>query len=162
MDKQQLLNVIIGHLELQLDEAVTAATNARNDAVNDESVAETQYDTIAIEAGYLAEGQSRRVEEFHTSIKAFRLLKQQVKSFSEECAINIGALVQLQQDESSNHWFFIAPNAGGFKTKIHEKNITLITPKSPMGQALIGKFVDDEIKLVLGSRVINDVILAVY
>lgn len=101
MDKLQLISKIIKHLEKELKNAILAANNARDAAVNDESVAETQYDTIAIEAGYLAQGQSKRVDEFETAIKAFHILKTQkhvIDEFETDTPINVGHLVQLEKD----------------------------------------------------------------
>ena len=164
MNKLQLINNIIAYLEKELKDAVLAATNARDAAVNDESVAETQYDTIAIEAGYLAHGQSKRVEEFETAIKAFHVLKVQkniCNEFDKNDAISIGTLVQLEQDKCKAHWFFIAPFAGGFTTSINNQKITVITPQSPIGQVLVGKYCDDEIKMRLGINELEDFISSV-
>ncbi len=60
--RQQLNHTIEGHLKSKIAEAEEAAMNAHHAAIDDQSVAETQYDTLAIEAGYLAEGQSRRIQ----------------------------------------------------------------------------------------------------
>ena len=164
MDKLQLISKIIKHLEQELKDAIEAATNARDAAVNDESVAETQYDTIAIEAGYLAQGQSKRVDEFETAIKAFHVLKTQkhiVENIESDSAITIGNLVQLEKDEAKSHWFFIAAFAGGFVTQLDQNNITVITPKSPIGQALVGKYCDDDVKIQLGLNTLEDFISSV-
>lgn len=164
MDKLQLISKIITHLEQELKDAIEAAKNARDAAVNDESVAETQYDTIAIEAGYLAQGQSKRVDEFETAIKAFHVLKTQkhiVEEIEADTAITIGHLVQLKQDVTKSHWFFIAAFAGGFVTQLEQQNITVITPKSPIGQALVGKCCDDEVKAQLGLKTLEDFISTV-
>lgn len=164
MDKLQLISKIIKHLEQELKHAVLAATNARDAAVNDESVAETQYDTIAIEAGYLAQGQSKRVEEFETAIKAFHVLKMQkhvIDEIEKDSAITVGHLVQLEKDEAKSHWYFIASFAGGFITQLEHHKITVITPKSPIGQTLVGKYCDDEIKVKLGLNDLEDFITSV-
>ena len=161
MNKLHLISIIIKHLEQELTDAIEAATNARDAAVNDESIAETQYDTIAIEAGYLAHGQSKRVEEFETAIKAFHVLKTQkhvVAEAQEDVAITIGNLVQLENDEAKSNWYFIGAYAGGFVTEMEQNTITVITPKSPIGQALTGKYCGDEVKLKLGLNEINDFI----
>jgi len=164
MDKLQLISKIITHLENELEDAILAATTARDAAVNDESVAETQYDTIAIEAGYLAQGQSKRVAEFEIAIKAFHVLKLQkhvVGDIDADTTITIGNLVQLEKDEAKSHWFFIAPFSGGFVTQLNKHNITVITPKSPIGQALVGKYCDDEVKVNLGTNKLEDFISSV-
>ena len=156
LNKQQLVNIIVDSLRQQLHEAIAAANEAHAAAVDDQSVAETQYDTLAIEAGYLAEGQSRRVTEIQQAIAAYQTLT----GFNTEqkSQVTLGALVQLSADTTSNHWFFIGPAAGGFRCKIAEQTITVITPASPMGDALLGKQLDDDIEIMLGANKRDDYI----
>ena len=151
--------MIVTSLNTDLQLAINAANDAHAAAVDDESVAETQYDTLAIEAGYLAQGQSKRVMEIQQAIKEYQSLE--VTYFSESSLITIGTLVQLDADSEANHWFFIGPAAGGFKCQIAEKNITVITPQSPMGSALIGKQQDDDIEIMLGANKLSDFIVAI-
>lgn len=141
-----------------------AANNAHLAATDDQSVAETQYDTLAIESAYLAEGQSRRLIEFKLAIKALELLLSQLKEEKEEITkiVKLGSIVQLHDDSRGENWFFITPVAAGFKFSIAEKNFTVITPKSPMAIALINKQVNDEIEVSIGNNKIIDDIIAIY
>ena len=159
MYKKLLLNKIIEHLYSELKNSELAAKNAHLAATDDQSVAETQYDTLAIEASYLAEGQSRRVDEIKKAINLYQQLKdmgsQEDPPFSQ---VKIGSLVQLDKDKANRTWFYIGPAAGGFTCKISENTFTLITPKSPMGMALIDKEEGDEITVNLGENIIVDYI----
>ncbi|PCI61180.1 MAG: hypothetical protein COB35_07245 [Gammaproteobacteria bacterium] len=161
--KQQLISEIIVHLQDELDQAMQAANNAHNAATDDQSVAETQYDTLAIEASYLAEGQSKRVAEYQTALQAYQQLK--LAQFNDHSDIKLTALVQLTKDKNCSHWFFIGPYAGGFRANIHtdigDQQITVITPQSPMGLAMIGKQQDDDIEITLGNEKLQDYICAV-
>ena len=156
LNKKQLVNIIVGALTQELQKAINAANEAHAAAVDDQSVAETQYDTLAIEAGYLAEGQSKRVSEFQQAIEAYQALE--LVTFDENSTVTIGALVQLAADSESRHWFFIGPAAGGFRCNLAEQAITVITPQSPMGIALIGKQQDDDIEIMLGANKLEDYI----
>jgi transcription elongation GreA/GreB family factor len=156
INKKTVVSLVINELESELKHAVNSANDAHAAAVDDESVAETQYDTLAIEAGYLAEGQSRRVQELHSAIQSYQSLP--LITFDQNKAITLSALVQLSQDKGSNHWFFIGPAAGGFRCQIAKQHITVITPQSPMGKALINKFEDDDIEVMLGQGELNDYI----
>ena len=49
------------HLQQLLDNAKAAAKRAHDTATSEENVAENKYDTLALEAAYLAQGQSQRV-----------------------------------------------------------------------------------------------------
>jgi transcription elongation GreA/GreB family factor len=157
MNKEKLINQIVAHLKAELNNSEQAAKNAHLAATDDQSVAETQYDTLAIESAYLAEGQSRRIIEFKKALKAFEQL-----TIDDNCKhVVLGSLVQLNEDQAENHWFFIAPAAAGFRAKIDEQHYTVITPQSPMGQALLGKQLDDEISIRLGHSELNDDIVAI-
>lgn len=153
MNKNQLILAAIAKLTRDLDNNINAAKSAHDASIDDQSIAETQYDTLAIEAAYLAEGQSRRVQAITAEILQLEHL--QLNNFNEETPIRNGALIQLSQDIEKDRWFFMVPAAGGFTTKIDNNSITFITPQSPMGQALLGKLPDDEIALSIGSKQIN-------
>ncbi len=157
-NKKQLIDLVITKLSKEHQQAIDAANDAHAAAVDDQSVAETQYDTLAIEASYLAEGQSKRVIEFEHAIDAYKKLN--IVEFNDESYIALGALVQLSADAETNHWFFIGPAAGGFRCQLDQKNITVITPQSPMGIALLGKQPDDDIAIMLGSNKLKDHIAA--
>ncbi|WDD98676.1 hypothetical protein SG35_026100 [Thalassomonas actiniarum] len=159
MHKQSLIEKIIRHLQTELENAVQAAEKAHLAATDDQSVAETQYDTLAIEAAYLAEGQSRRIVEFQNALAAYQQLE--LTPYSEKTGIGLGHLIQLDGDMDKAHWFFLGPAAAGYRTQIEEQSITVITPHSPMGQALSGKFIDDDICVALGKGELNDFIAAV-
>ncbi len=157
MHKEKLISNILNHLKNELSKTMLAAQNAHLAATDDQSVAETQYDTLAIEAGYLAEGQARRVQEIQDAIIKFERLDINENS----SVVKLGALVQLENDKSTQHWFFIAPAAGGYKCNVDGQKYTVITPQSPMGTVLIGKYRDDDIELSIGANKINDYIFSV-
>jgi len=156
INKKELIDVVVTALTKELQQAIEAANEAHAAAVDDQSVAETQYDTLAIEASYLAEGQSKRVTEFQQAIDAYQTLT--LLDFDENSIVTLGALVQLSADSKTNHWFFIGPAAGGFRCQHGQQNITVITPQSPMGMALIGKQQDDDIEVILGRNKLEDYI----
>jgi len=156
MNKKALLSIILAQLTSELENSQHAAHNAHLAATDDQSVAETQYDTLAIEASYLAEGQSRRVDEIKVSITLFEHLTKQ--GLDEPLKVSMGTLVQLEKDQPNNAWFFIGPAAGGFRCELENQKITLITPQSPMGSALMNKEEGDNVEIKLGDKVISDFI----
>lgn len=159
IDKQALVTLIINELKQAFNQAISAANEAHAAAVDEQSIAETQYDTLAIEASYLAEGQSKRVIELQAAINAYQTLH--IINFDENKPIALTALVQLAKDNPNKHWFFIGPAAGGFRCILSEQHITVITPQSPMGLALLEKFQDDEIDIKLGNNQLRDFIALV-
>ena len=167
MNKAFLISKILQYLKQELANCKLAANNAHLAAIDEQSVAETQYDTLAIESAYLAEGQSRRIAEFESAIEDFHQLALQlavplVTTKETIKTVRLGSVVQLAEDLSHNNWFFLAPAAAGYRLSIDEKNFTVITPKSPMGHALLNKVVDDEIEVFLGNNKHVDDIIAIF
>ncbi|MGB1199076.1 MAG: hypothetical protein ACPG46_08505 [Thalassotalea sp.] len=163
MDKNILLKGLLTHLVNEHNILITAANNARAASIDEQSVAETQYDTLAIEAGYLAEGQAKRAAEINLAIEQIKALT--LMSFNESSAINMGALVQIEQfkcaQPNNNQWYFIAPAGAGFTMKFEQCSVTVITPQSPLGQSMINKYVGDDIELPQANKAFAAEILCV-
>lgn len=149
-DKQHLLKAIINALEVLLQNARKAALLAYETATHEENIAENKYDTLGLEASYLAQGQAQRVVDCETDLAEFRELR--LKEFSESDIISVGALVELIDTNNNHLLYFLGPAAGGLKIAFDSRDIVVITPTSPLGKALTGTRVDDEISLSLGAK----------
>lgn len=143
MDKEQLHEVIIVALQELSKNAINAASQAHDTATNKESIAENKYDTFGLEASYLAHGQARRVEECERDLKLYSVFN--VTNFNPQDAIDLGAVVQVDSNKGSAQYLFLSPAAGGIKLDFDNKAITLITTSSPLGKALLGCYVGDEV-----------------
>ena len=62
------------------------------------------------------------------------------------------ALVALEDERDELSIYLLVPCAGGETLEVHGTTIRTLTPGSPLGQALIGRRVDDEVKLDLPGR----------
>lgn len=162
MNKKAICLAISEQLQAELKQTIEAANNAHKAATDDQSKAETQYDTLAIEASYLAAGQSQRVHELQQALQTLAQLELRV--FSADEPIALGALVQLQRGDIDRHWLFIAPVAGGYRCRLTQREIaaevTLVTPQSPMGKALLAKYLDDEICVEIAGKTRSETIIA--
>ena len=163
IDKQIIISNAIAQLAQELASTLIAAENAHKAATDDQSIAETQYDTLAIEQSYLAEGQSRRVEELKAAIKSLENIS--VENLQPSQNIKIGSLVQLEKDATKQRWFFIAPAGAGFRYHLKPEEIqvevVMITPQSPIGSALMGLELDDEINVNIAGNIQADFITKV-
>jgi len=154
MDKTELRAAILEALDGRYQGAIDAARRAHQTATDDENVADNKYDTLGLEASYLAQGQAERVTQCERDLAAFRLMD--THSFNVDTPIAVGALVELVDlvdDECDPQWLFLGPRAGGLALTQNGIAITLITPSAPIGRALMGCHVDDEIEItVAGAR----------
>lgn len=151
MNKQSVYRLVLQQLQDDLDVAVRAAQTAYETATHEENVAENKYDTLGLEASYLAAGQSRRVEEIRQALNLWQNLV--LRSDNPQSGIQIGTLLGLEDEEGHEQWLFLGPDGAGLKVQVVGQLVTVITPRSPMGQGLLGKFEDDEVEIVVaGTR----------
>ena len=136
MNKAQLLKRIVASLSESLSVLERAARASHAEATHESSKAESKYDTRGLEAAYLAGGQARQAKEILDSIKVYESLV--VKEFRADEPIDLTALVELDSDDTRS-MYFIGPRNGGLEFEFDRKELTVITPQSPIGQNLIGK-----------------------
>ncbi len=151
MNKQHVLQLIVEKLLADLDIAQRAAQTAYETATHEENIAENKYDTLGLEASYLAAGQARRVEEIRLSLTLYQKLS--LTPFNEDTGIQSGDLITLANQRGIEQHLFLGPDAAGLKIACDERVVTVITSRAPLGQTLLGKFPGDELEIsVNGSR----------
>ena len=143
--------LLLEKLEIDLEVLQRAAQTAYEAATHAENIAENKYDTLGLEASYLATGQARRVEEIRQSLKNCQAMA--LAPYSAAQGIQVGALVNLEAENGSGQWLFLAPDAAGLKLNHDGHTVTVITPRSPLGAALLGKQLDDEVQINVGGAV---------
>lgn len=149
MNKALLFDHVLTTLGAICQEAIDAANRAHATATNTESVAENKYDTFALEASYLADGQSQRVAQCQADIARF---KQLTAPAIQHKVVAIGSLVEVVDQQDLSHYFLISPCAGGLKVQFNQKEIVCVTPLAPAGRALLGKEVGDEIEVNIAMQ----------
>ena len=150
MDKSLLKQTILEQLHAVHKVAISATQRAIDAATDEETVPEHKYDTLALEASYLAHGQAVRVQECEEDIRQYQALV--VKDFEDGAKIALGALVKLIDEDENEKYFFLGPCAGGVTVVFDTIDITIVTPKAPLGKAMLGKQTGDEICLSIGSK----------
>lgn len=124
---------------------LTAAKTAHEAAIHEENIPDNKYDTLSLEASYVAQGQANRAQELKHALQAYRDLS--LLHFSEASSIRLTALVTLEAEDGTAKTFFIAPREGGLKVQLDGEEILVITPNSPLGSELIGKCLGDEVEI---------------
>jgi transcription elongation GreA/GreB family factor len=144
------IDAIIAHLHEELTTASAASEQAHASATHSENVADNKYDTLAVEAAYLAHGQSVRITQLQQSIASYRQLMSVRRP--DTASIHVGHTVTILDANDKLQRLFIGPSAGGIRLFIDALEILTITPQTPMGKALMGKAVDDEITVAIGAN----------
>lgn len=148
MNKAKLIQAIIARLSHDLDVHFTAAKTAHEASRHEENIPDNKYDTLALEASYVAQGQANRAHELRTSIEIYRQLKPQAIT----ATIRLTSLVTLEDAAGMIKTVFIGPAEGGLKIEQQGKEIVVITPGSPMGRGLLGKCCADSVEIEAGSN----------
>lgn len=149
MNKPELLEQIIAVLTAEVDLFMQAALATHAEATDEENKAEDKYDTRGLEASYLAHGQSKAAEEAAQAVAHFRSLT--ARDFAPNEPISLGALVTVESGGKSAH-YLIGPKAGGTEVEHQGRAVMVITPQSPLGHQLVGKFEGDVLKLSVGGQ----------
>ncbi len=144
-DKALILAELRRLVHADLEAVAASQQETQAGATHEESKPENDKDTRALESSYLARGLARRVGELQ---EAATLLEALVpRPFGDEAPIALSALVIVEDDDGGFRYYFVAPGGGGLKLQAEGVEVAIVTPQSPLGRALIGKCVDDDIEL---------------
>lgn len=145
MTKQHLVTTIINRLEVDLAMFTAAALHAHASATHEECQPDNKYDTTALEASYIAQGQANRAQDIRKSLEAYRILE--LPEFDDDTPVRLGALVTLEDEEGNQRRLFIGPQAGGMKLDDPAGEVVVVTPAAPLGKHLLGLTVGDELQI---------------
>jgi len=149
MNKTDLLQQIICQLTHDLAVLLNAAKKSHEASTHEENIPDNKYETLALEASYLAQGQANRAQEIKLALEGYKQLA--LQHFDDDSAIRLTALVSIEGEDGSSRTVFIGPHEGGLKVVCDRVEILVITPQSPLGMVLIGKSVGDLIESGVGS-----------
>jgi transcription elongation GreA/GreB family factor len=144
--KQALKAELLTQLGADLETLERAHRATCAGATHDEAKPENDKDTRAIEQSYLARGQAARIEELRACIKGVSALS--LRDFTAS-RVALGALVTLEEDGQEST-LLLAPGGGG--ARLAEGQVQVLTPRSPLGRALLGKQDADDVEIVLAGK----------
>ncbi|WGV99691.1 GreA/GreB family elongation factor [Vibrio sp. YMD68] len=159
MNKLELKQIILISLNEKWEIAKSATQRAIDAATDEETVPEHKYDTLALEASYLAHGQALRVQECEKEIQQFESM---IIHDSKDEKVALGSCVTLLCDDEKTKHLFMGPCSGGVTVKWQEHIVSVITPLAPLGKAMLGKELGDEVELKVGDSVYDYEIIDIH
>jgi len=135
MNKNNLKEAVIRRLKADHALLLQAAKKAHEAATDEENIPDNKYETLALEASYIAQGQANRAQEIALAVQAFETMT--LQSFDQESEIRLSALVELEDVAGEKKWVFLVPASGGLGIVFEGQEIILITPASPLGRGLL-------------------------
>jgi hypothetical protein len=88
-----------------------------------------------------------RVEELQTAIGEVERMT--LRAFGDVDPISLGALA-IANDDGDERIYFVAPYGGG--SKLEQGAVLVVTPRSPLGRALLGKRTGDASEIEAGGK----------
>ncbi len=145
MNKSDIVAEIRSEARKQLSRAEANQREAQAGATHEETRAENDKDTRAIEAQYLSRGLAERVLEWQEAVASLENMT--TNSVAEGTAISLCTLIEVEDEGGKARRYFLAPAGAGLKIGTSEGTVMVITPKSPLGRVLLGARLDDEVVL---------------
>lgn len=157
MDKQELVTQLEGQLRDQVRTAGRSAMECAAEAKNGASPKDKSTDSrVAIEYASMARAQTQRAERVHRELRAIEGFKP--KKLSERSRVDIGAVVEIEDEESGEgRTFFLAP-AGAGMTLLGpggDGHLSVVTPNSPIGRAVLGGRVGEIASVTVKGEVLE-------
>jgi len=142
MDKRRIRDAILEKLRQEARTLAAAARQAHEAATHEDNKARSKYETLALEASYIAQGQANRALELAGAVQLYERLV--LSAFTGETPIALSALVTFVEPGGKTGTVFLGPDQGGLKVIVDGTEVVVITEASPLGQALLGQTCDDE------------------
>lgn len=149
MDKFLLQQQVRERLAEDLLQAEQAARVAHETATHEENIAENKYDTLGLEAAYLATGQARRAEAIHQVMASWRQFRPGAYDASK--GIQLGALICLVDADDRQQQLFVGPAGGSMALTSGDQAVQVVSSEAPLGRAMLGKCEGDEVSIQVGS-----------
>ena len=151
MDKFLLQQQVLERLAEDLLQAEQAVRAAHETATHEENIAENKYDTLGLEAAYLATGQARRAEAIRQALAQWRQFRPDPYDASK--GIQLGALVCLADADDQQQLLFLGPVGGSMKVGCGAQPVQVISTEAPLGRAMLGRCEGDEVSIqVVATR----------
>jgi transcription elongation GreA/GreB family factor len=157
MDKFLLQQQVLEQLAEDLRQVEQAVRVAHETATHEENIAENKYDTLGLEAAYLATGQARRAEGIRQAMAHWRQFRP--RPYDASKGIQLGALVCLVDSDDKQQQLFLGPDGGSMKL---DSGIQVISSEAPLGRAILGKCEGDEVWIQVASIRQQFEVLRVY
>lgn len=135
MNKTTILKAVIAELEEELRRQLKGQETAAAGATHAEAKAETKWDTCGLEQSYLARGLAQQFESLARQVEELRAF---IPPDFTDRPIGTGALIETEWG-GEKMLFILLCCGGGVELNLDGREITVITPESPVGAALLDK-----------------------
>jgi transcription elongation GreA/GreB family factor len=155
MDKQELLRQLSAQIRKAAEGASEAAAEAAEGARAAADPSDRQNDSgTAVELARMAQGQDRRWQRARGELEALSAFNP--RPLKENAPVSLGAIVEIEDEEAGvGRTFFLAPAGAGatLSGPGGDGHLTVVTPRSPVGRAVLGRRVGDVVDITIDGEV---------
>lgn len=149
MNKQFLVEQLMERLRETAAVARRATQAAADEARDGASPAEKREDArVHLEYSSLARGQAERAQRAAAELSVLETFRP--PAFGPDSPVGLGAIVEVE-DEDQGRTFFLAPVGAGMELTGPDGDgfLSVVTPKSPVGNAVMGRRVGDTVEVTV-------------
>ena len=140
--KRSVVAAVREVLKDRLLEARARAEDARVAATHEENKPENDKDMRSTEASYVARGQAERVAALERAMAMMAAME--IGTFTDGDPIALSALVDVRSARGVTRYFLVQ-DGGGIAVCVQNASISTLATTSPLGRALLGLEVGDEV-----------------
>ncbi len=133
MDKNLLLQSVLQEIRGQICDSELQLTEILRRANEAPGAMQSHSDTDKNLYGRQAAGQKEAIDVMKQEYASTEILVLQPNN-----EVAVGAVV-VAEDEKGIHRYFVLPGGGGITIKDEGGGVTVVTPRTPLGSALLGK-----------------------
>jgi hypothetical protein len=146
--KQKIVDGVIRILETELGRQTQANVQSNAATTFSAANADKQRDTTGFESAFLAHGYARHCMDLSHQLDALRTMP--IEDFSGQ-EIDLGALVEVEMSGETDS-YIVLNCGGGTEVTVEGKKVTVVTPESPLGAALMGNVEAGSVELPSGAE----------
>jgi hypothetical protein len=146
IDKSKLVAAIVASIEKEIAQIKVGFEEARLTSIEAPGRMQSRYDTMAVEAAWVASGLSKTIAEKASAMHALRHMELPTspKRVRLGCVVGVGP-----EGGEVAALYFIVPGGGGMSLPVDGTALTVqtVTAGAPSSRALISKELGDEVEI---------------
>ena len=146
LDKRKVFEWVVERLEQEIGQMKTGYEEARRTSIEAPGRMQSRYDTMGVEAAWVADGLARNIEGKLQSLSVLRAFNLP----ASPPRVALGCIAGVGHDmKATEAAYFLLPGCGGLviPAEVSSYEIRVITPQSPIGRELLGKAVGDDVRV---------------
>ena len=158
LNKEHIIDYMIKKLEKDLEKSKSFYERTRQEAANAPGKMVSRYDTMGVEAAYLADGIAKRTDQLKQELSIIRFLR--IPKTNGE--IRLCSVVGTEDAKTGEFetYMILPTGAGGEEFDYEGTMITVISPNAPLSQSMFGKIKGDKIQVKLPQNRVKELLIA--